>query len=72
MAIKASMSPRSRTPTPIECDWGNKDDRRGAIHRMVIQILEENMLEAGEQRPYSTSIQAETHVPRHKGGEVAS
>ena len=39
---------------------------------MVIQILEENMLEAGEQRLYSTSIQAETHVPRHKGGEVAS
>ena len=46
---------------------------------MVIQILEENMLEAGEQRPYSTSIQAETHVPRyvfqrrrHKRGEVAS
>ena len=56
---------------------GNNNNRRRAIHRKVIQIPQESMLDVGEQRPYGTPVQAETNEPRYvfqrgrrKGGKA--
>ena len=44
---------------------GNNIDRRRPIHRRVIQIHQESMLDVGEQGLYGTPIQAVTNEPRY-------